>query len=63
MKVDSIVFTNSIPEVKFDGKVIQVDLGVVIIELSRLEAESLIQHIYFALNPDREIILSLEKRR
>jgi hypothetical protein len=41
MKVESIVFVNSIPEVKTEGLNFRVDFGNVVLILSPLEAASL----------------------
>ncbi len=45
MKVESIVFTNSIAEVKLEGLNFRIDFGTVVMELTPAEAASLCVNI------------------
>jgi len=62
MKVESIVFTSSIPEVTRVGGVYQIDFGVVRIELTTAEIESLVVHIGEAIHSDYRVDLRLKER-
>jgi len=63
MKVESIVFTNSLPEVKQDGEKILVDFGVVVMELSLVEAVSLVINLVQVGRVKKEVGLSLIEKR
>lgn len=45
MKTTAIVFTNTIPEVKAEESGFLIDFGVVMLELTSLEMESLLMNI------------------
>lgn len=55
MKVETIVFNNSLPEVKFEGLEFKIDFGTVVLTLTPVEAASLCVNI-LASNKVRESV-------
>jgi hypothetical protein len=63
MKVESIVFVNSIPEVKTEGLNFRVDFGNVVLILSPLEAASLCVNLLSTGSIRAGVFESLNERR
>lgn len=49
MKTTTIVFSQTIPEIKFNEKNVEVDFGVVLLEISYMELESLLINLLCGL--------------
>jgi hypothetical protein len=63
MKVESIVFTNSIPEVQMEGLNYKIDFGTVVLILTPIEAASLCVNILSHGEIKASVFESLNERR
>jgi len=61
MKVTQLTFTNTLPEVNGDGKGMKIDFGVLTLELTRIELDSLLMEIIAAYKNNPKIEEMLKK--